>query len=72
MRSHLLAVSVHNFPFPYGDPGFGMFDVRQRQAREEVNPQTRQRIEILPTLATGFRSGKVCFCHNLETDTTVV
>ena len=34
--------------------GFGTFEVRQRQAREGVNPQTRQKIQIAATKTPGF------------------
>ena len=34
--------------------GFGTFEVRQRQAREGVNPQTRQKIKISATKTPGF------------------
>lgn len=34
--------------------GFGTFEVRQRQAREGVNPQTRAKIKIAATKTPGF------------------
>jgi DNA-binding protein HU-beta len=34
--------------------GFGTFEVRQRQEREGVNPQTRQKIKIAATKTPGF------------------
>lgn len=34
--------------------GFGTFEVRNRQAREGVNPQTRQKIQISATRTPGF------------------
>lgn len=34
--------------------GFGTFEVRQRQAREGVNPQTRATISIPATTTPGF------------------
>ncbi|MBC8163358.1 MAG: HU family DNA-binding protein [Roseiflexaceae bacterium] len=34
--------------------GFGTFEVRQRQEREGVNPQTRQKITIPATMTPGF------------------
>jgi DNA-binding protein HU-beta len=34
--------------------GFGTFEVRSRQAREGVNPQTRQKISIPATRTPGF------------------
>lgn len=34
--------------------GFGTFEVRQRQAREGVNPQTRAKINIPATKTPGF------------------
>ena len=34
--------------------GFGTFEVRSRQAREGVNPQTRQKISIPATKTPGF------------------
>ncbi len=34
--------------------GFGTFEVRQRQEREGVNPQTRQKITIGATKTPGF------------------
>lgn len=34
--------------------GFGTFEVRSRQAREGVNPQTRDKIQIPATKTPGF------------------
>lgn len=34
--------------------GFGTFEVRARQAREGVNPQTKQKIQIPATNTPGF------------------
>jgi DNA-binding protein HU-beta len=34
--------------------GFGTFEVRERQAREGVNPQTREKIHIPATRTPGF------------------
>ena len=34
--------------------GFGTFEVRQRQERQGVNPQTRQKIKIAATKTPGF------------------
>lgn len=34
--------------------GFGTFEVRERQAREGVNPQTRAKIQIAATKTPGF------------------
>ncbi len=34
--------------------GFGTFEVRERQAREGVNPQTREKIHIPATKTPGF------------------
>jgi DNA-binding protein HU-beta len=34
--------------------GFGTFEVRQRQAREGVNPQTREKMQIAATKTPGF------------------
>lgn len=34
--------------------GFGTFEVRQRQEREGVNPQTRAKIKIAATKTPGF------------------
>jgi len=34
--------------------GFGTFEVRKRQAREGVNPQTRERMTIPETMTPGF------------------
>lgn len=34
--------------------GFGTFEVRERAAREGVNPQTREKIQIAATNTPGF------------------
>ena len=34
--------------------GFGTFEVSQRQAREGVNPQTREKMQISATKTPGF------------------
>ncbi|GAB4118434.1 MAG: HU family DNA-binding protein [Roseiflexaceae bacterium] len=34
--------------------GFGTFEVRERQARDGVNPQTREKIKIPATKTPGF------------------
>ena len=47
----------HPFEIPLGPltlTGFGTFEVRQRQEREGVNPQTRQKIKIAATKTPGF------------------
>lgn len=47
--------------------GFGTFEVRQRQAREGVNPQTRQRIQIAATKTPGFSASSTLKATVLET-----
>jgi len=37
--------------------GFGTFEVRHRQERSGVNPQTREKITIPATKAAGFKPG---------------
>lgn len=36
-------------------PGFGTFSVRQRKARNGVNPQTREKIKIKASKTVGFK-----------------
>lgn len=38
--------------------GFGTFEVRQRAARQGVNPHTGEVIEIAPSKAVAFKAGK--------------
>jgi len=38
--------------------GFGTFDVRQRKARQGVNPSTGEKIKIKASKAPGFKAGK--------------
>lgn len=38
--------------------GFGTFEVRERSAREGVNPQTKQKIKIPACKAPAFKAGK--------------
>lgn len=38
--------------------GFGTFDVRQRKARQGVNPSTGAKIKIAASKAPGFKAGK--------------
>jgi DNA-binding protein HU-beta len=37
--------------------GFGTFEVRTRAAREGVNPQTHERINIAETKVPAFKAG---------------
>lgn len=39
-------------------PGFGTFEVRQRAAREGVNPATKEAIKIPAKTVPGFKAGK--------------
>ena len=39
--------------------GFGTFEVRERAARESVNPQTQERIEIPAYRSPHFTAGKL-------------
>jgi DNA-binding protein HU-beta len=39
-------------------PGLGIFSVSKRNARNGVNPQTGDRIQIAPSIAARFRAGK--------------
>ena len=38
--------------------GFGSFEVRQRAAREGVNPQTKKKIKIPASKVPAFKAGK--------------
>lgn len=38
--------------------GFGTFEVRERAAREGVNPQTRKKISIPATKVPAFKAGR--------------
>jgi nucleoid DNA-binding protein len=38
--------------------GFGTFDVRERKARQGVNPSTGAKIQIAASKAPGFKAGK--------------
>jgi len=38
--------------------GFGTFEVRERAAREGVNPQTRKKIKIPATKVPAFKAGR--------------
>ncbi|MDR2531367.1 MAG: HU family DNA-binding protein [Oscillospiraceae bacterium] len=38
--------------------GFGSFEVRQRAAREGVNPQTQKKIKIPASKTPAFKAGK--------------
>jgi len=38
--------------------GFGSFEVRQRAAREGVNPQTQKKIKIPASKVPAFKAGK--------------
>ena len=38
--------------------GFGTFDVRERSARQGVNPATGEKMEIKASKAPGFKAGK--------------
>lgn len=39
--------------------GFGTFEVRERECRIGVNPQTRERMEIAPTKTPAFKASTV-------------
>lgn len=39
--------------------GFGTFDVRERAARDGINPATKEKIRIPASKAPVFRAGKV-------------
>ncbi|HZJ75105.1 MAG TPA: HU family DNA-binding protein [Clostridia bacterium] len=38
--------------------GFGTFSVRERAAKEGLNPRTKERIQIPATKVPGFKAGK--------------
>lgn len=38
--------------------GFGTFDVKKREAREGVNPQTKETIQIAASMSPRFKAGK--------------
>ncbi len=38
--------------------GFGTFEVSERPAREGINPQTKEKIEIAASKAPKFKAGK--------------
>lgn len=38
--------------------GFGTFDVRERSARQGVNPATGEKMQIKASKAPGFKAGK--------------
>ena len=38
--------------------GFGTFEVRQRDAKEAINPRTKEKIQIPAKKATAFKAGK--------------
>ena len=38
--------------------GFGTFEVRERAAREGINPRTKEKIEIAATKVTAFKAGR--------------
>ena len=38
--------------------GFGTFEVRERAAREGINPRTKEKIEIAATKAPAFKAGR--------------
>lgn len=39
--------------------GFGTFEVRERAARDGINPQTQKKIKIAATKVPAFKAGKV-------------
>lgn len=39
-------------------PGFGIFSVKERAARQGINPSTRESIEIPASKAVGFKVSK--------------
>ena len=43
--------------------GFGTFEVRKRQAREGVNPQTKKKIKIPATKTPGFSASSTLKAH---------
>ena len=38
--------------------GFGTFEVRERAAREGINPRTKEKIEIAATKVPAFKAGR--------------
>ena len=38
--------------------GFGTFETRERAAREGINPQTKEPLQIPATIAPAFKAGK--------------
>lgn len=38
--------------------GFGTFEVRERAAREGINPHTKEKIEIAATKVPAFKAGR--------------
>ena len=38
--------------------GFGTFEVRERSAREGINPRTKEKIEIAATKVPAFKAGR--------------
>ena len=38
--------------------GFGTFEVRERAAREGINPRTKEKIEISATKVPAFKAGR--------------
>ena len=38
--------------------GFGTFEVRERAAREGINPRTKEKIEIAATKGPAFKAGR--------------
>ena len=38
--------------------GFGTFEVRERKAREGINPQTKKKISIAATKVPAFKAGR--------------
>ena len=38
--------------------GFGTFEVRERAAREGINPRTQEKIEIAATKVPAFKAGR--------------
>ena len=38
--------------------GFGTFEIRERKAREGINPQTKKKIKIKATKVPAFKAGR--------------
>jgi DNA-binding protein HU-beta len=38
--------------------GFGTFEIRERKAREGINPQTKKKIKIAATKVPAFKAGR--------------